>query len=223
MLNKALGYGALGATIGAATIGSGLGAGYIASQTGSQNAGGAMVAGGALGLGASIGTTALAFNLPKVASWAGKTSLGVGTNIYNWAKSDITVEALKNYGANKLNIAKSLGKSALKTGVNLGSVGALTALKAGAKYGNIATGMFSADPTGKKLFKANVFGKTAILGGGAVVAGASAVNTFNQLKRGQSDGEVLRATPQPPVSSSQMRDAGATGDLAFAMRKLRHG
>jgi hypothetical protein len=61
----------------------------------------------------------------------------------------------------------------------------------------------------------------ATLWGGAIGAGVtSAFQEFNESRMGSSDGQVSRATPRTP---SYDLNAGATGDLVFALNANRRG
>lgn len=63
-------------------------------------------------------------------------------------------------------------------------------------------------------------GHTVMWGSTIAAAGASVFNAVNKVKMGQSDGQITRATPRP---MSFENNAGATGDLVFAMNANRRG
>lgn len=63
-------------------------------------------------------------------------------------------------------------------------------------------------------------GHTLLWGSTIATAGATVFNAMNQAKMGQSDGQITRATPRP---MSFQNNAGATGDLVFAMNANRRG
>lgn len=214
-----------GASVGAATVGMGAASGaYIAAQSDANSATGATV-GGAIGLGASVGTIALGANLDKIGKWAGTKALNTGKGLWEYAKSPEAKVMASNVGQKALAIGKTAGAVGLKAGIDTGAVGATMALKAGAKYGNIVSGMFKMNPmkeTKGGLLKMTKRG-VAMAGVGALAVGSvDAFKNFEAMRAGASDGQVLTATPTMARSSS-MRNAGATGDLAFAMRAQRHG
>lgn len=223
MLGKAL----VGTGVAATSIGAGMALGAYAGQT-NQDASKGMAIGAGLGLGAGIGAVAIGSNADKIASSVGKGILSTGQKIVDTAKNPAVHEAVKT------GVAKA-GQTAIQTGAVAGkvagvaaNVGAVTAIKAGAKYGNIAASMFKVNPNFKTpgsnggLLKLTKGGVAMIGAGTAISAGVNAFKAFNDAKAGTSDGQVLTATPQA-VRSSNMRNAGATGDLAFAMYAQRRG
>lgn len=68
--------------------------------------------------------------------------------------------------------------------------------------------------------KLNVLGKTALIGSALFGGSRQALHDFNTNRMGQRDGQMTRATPQTP---SYANNAGATGDLVFAMNRNRRG
>lgn len=63
-------------------------------------------------------------------------------------------------------------------------------------------------------------GHTLLWGSTVATAGASIFNAINKSHMGESDGQITRATPRP---MSFQNNAGATGDLVFAMNANRRG
>lgn len=223
MLGKAL----LGTGVGAVAVGMGAAAGAYSAQTEGNAMQGAIVGGG-VGLGLGVGAVAVGANAGNIASGLGKGAMSLGKKAYTFATS----EAGKKVAMGALNGVKTVGAGTAAVGI--GAVKAVTpvattmALKAGAKYGNIAASMFEINPaflakeSGRML---NLTKRGAALIGvgtvGSMVAGG--VKAFNTAKAGASDGQITTATPNGAAYSMQMRDAGATGDLAFAMRAQRNG
>lgn len=223
MIGKAL----IGAGIGTLTAGMGAAAGAYAGQT-EGDAKSSATFGATVGLGVGVGAVAIGANASTIATGIGEKAIALGTKAYEFAESG----GLKKAGVATFNGAKNVGAGALYGGAK--TVGAATpvaatmALKAGAKYGNIAASMFRVNPdflakeSGRML---NFTKRGAAMFGAATVAGLgiSGVKAFNDSKIGVSDGQVTRATPNGAAYSSNMRNAGATGDLAFAMRAQRNG
>lgn len=223
MLGKAL----IGLGVGATSVGMGAAAGAYQGQTEGNAATGATI-GGVVGLGLGVGAIATGLNADKIVAGVGSAVVGAGTKAYEFAASgalkEMAIGSAKAIGTG----AKAVGGVAASTVGVAAPIAGVAALKAGAKYGNIATGMFKVNPdflskdSGRML---NLSKRgTAMVGVGAIgsmVAGG--VKAFNDSKAGVSDGQVTRATPNASAYSSQMRNAGATGDLAFAMRAQRHG
>ena len=231
MLGKAL----IGLGVGTATLGLGAAAGAYAGQTENNAMTGATV-GAATGLGLGVGAIAIGANADKIAGGIGKgvLTLGkkgmkLGKKAWGFASSETTQNAL-------IDGAKSVGQGAVRAGKvgahgvgAAANIGAISAVKAGAKYGNIAASMFKINPDFKNLdggkgnmFKLTKRGATMVGIGTAVSAGVSAFKAFDGARAGVSDGQVMTATPVA-ARSSGMRNAGATGDLAFAMSAQRHG
>lgn len=75
-------------------------------------------------------------------------------------------------------------------------------------------------PNAKSGFKLTGLGATVIAGGAIVGAVKRGVDTSNTIRQGQRDGMVHTATPRTP---SYANNAGATGDLAFALHANRRG
>lgn len=223
MIGKAL----MGTGVTALTVGMGAAAGAYQGQTEGNAATGATV-GGIAGLGLGVGTVAVGLNSQKIAGGIGDAAIKVGAKAYSFVESG----GLKDVGVAAINGAKTVGASTLYGGYKAVEaatpVASTMALKAGAKYGNIATSMFRVNPdfltkeSGRML---NFTKRGAAMFGVATVAGmgVSGVKAFNQSKVGVSDGQVTSATPNGAAYSSNMRNAGATGDLAFAMRAQRNG
>ena len=224
MIGKAL---LTGAGVGGLTIGGTMAGAYYGAQT-TDNPAPTAIAGGAIGAGIGIGATAIAYNADKITGAVGAGALGIGKKAYDFAAAG----GLQNIGIGALEGAKTLGSGALygagKTAQAVTPVLASGALKAGAKYGNIASSMFRVNPdfltkdSGRML---NFTKRGLAIGGASVIAGGvmEGFKTFNDAKAGYSDGYVATATPVAPTYNSQVRNAGATGDLAFAMRAQRNG
>lgn len=66
----------------------------------------------------------------------------------------------------------------------------------------------------------------AVLGiGGAIYAARDAVTALETSRMGVNDGQITVATPAPELNRepSYQDNASATGDLVFALNKLRRG
>lgn len=224
MIGKALaitGIGAIGTGVGALT------GTYAAQQSNMNGASGAFM-GGVTGMGVGVGASALVANSAGIASGIGSKVMSLGARAYDFTASG----ELGKAGVAALNSAKNtgltIGGGALKTAGSIAPTASTMALKAGAKYGNIAASMFEINPSflTKESGRMLNFSKTGkvVMGLGTIGAmGISGVKAFNQSKIGVSDGQVTSATPNASAYSSNMRNAGATGDLAFAMRAQRNG
>lgn len=223
MIGKAL----VGLGMGATSVGMGTAFGAYQGQTEGNAAGGAAV-GATVGLGLGVGAVATALNGGKIASGIGSAAVNIGAKAYNFAEAG----GIQKVGSAAFKGAKVAGSTTLKGGYQVAKkvspVASAVALKAGAKYGNIAASMFqiNQDFLTKESGRMLNFSKTGkvVMGVGAVGALAvGGIKAFNQSKIGTSDGQITNATPVAPIYSSQMRNAGATGDLAFAMRAQRNG
>lgn len=211
---KALGAAAAVGTTVAAT-GAGASIGYLGGAAWGGNTPGADVnesaMKGAIG-GAALGATAglIATNPLKTASVVGGVAIG-------------TAELA---GAAAIGTAEVAGAAT----IGLGKVAMGTGIYAAQKYGSIAAGAVkgidklflkddkrSSNLLGRKL---NAAGKGLVVGSALFAGAKEAFNDFNTNRMGQRDGMITRATPRTP---SYANNAGATGDLVFAMNKNRRG
>lgn len=214
MNSKALKVGAaIGST--AAMVGAGAGIGYVGGAAWGGNTPGSDInssaAKGAVA-GASIGAVGsiVANNPLKTASVLGGFALG-------------TAELA---GAATIGFAEVAGAAT----IGFGKVATGTGIYAAQKYGSIGAGMVKGidkfllkdapkdvNLLGKKL---NAAGKGLVVGSALFAGAKEAFNDFNSNRMGQRDGMITRATPRTP---SYANNAGATGDLVFAMNKNRRG
>lgn len=63
-------------------------------------------------------------------------------------------------------------------------------------------------------------GTTLAIGGAAIMGAPRGIKTFVDERQGYSDGQ---ATGHAPTMPAYAQNAGATGDLVFALNDLRHG
>lgn len=206
MIGKAIGLAAapvIGAAVGT-VAGAAWGGNTPGSDIGTTAAAGA-VAGASMG----VAATAIATHPVKTAKAVGTVGMGVG--------------------GVALGLTEAVGAGAIK-GAELTGAAAINSIPMVAhgigKYASAAAGL------GNKLIKPtnnpnNMLGhKMTGLGAGLVVGSAllsgtqEAFNSFNRNRMGQSDGQITRATPRTP---SYAQNAGATGDLVFAMNRNRRG
>jgi len=204
----------------AALTGAGAGIGYVGGAAWGGNTPGSDIqknatvgAIGGAALGATVGIVGgvAAMNPVKTASVVGGAALGVaetaGAGIIGGAEiagagiigfTTKGVAPLAVYGAQKY---ASIGAGAVK-GIDK------LLLKDDLRESNLL---------GKKL---NLAGKGLVYGSALMAGAKEAFNDFNSNRMGQRDGQITRATPRTP---SYANNAGATGDLVFAMNRNRRG
>jgi hypothetical protein len=101
--------------------------------------------------------------------------------------------------------------------------GPWSGLKAGVK-----AGWEAGESIPGKLIKGGVHGaagsiingKTVLWGASAIAGAAGAFNEMNKAHMGQMDGQITRPTPRVPAYDL---NAGASGDLVFALNANRRG
>lgn len=207
MIGKAIAIGAapvIGGVIGAAS-----GAAWGGNTPGmniSESAQAGMVAGAAIG---AVGTVA-AMNPLKTGKMLGKVGLGVAEGV----------------GGLAIGATEAVGGAAIGTAKAATSVGVPVATYAAGKYSSIGAGVLNKtikptrNPNNVLGHKLTGFGAGLVFGSAVVSGATEAFNDFNRNRMGQSDGQITRATPRTP---SYANNAGATGDLVFAMNKNRRG
>lgn len=221
--------GAIGGTIGS-TVGGYAGA-ALSAQTGgdpySGMAAGGMI-GGIAGAGVGLAGTAIARNAGSIIGTAGSKLEDIGFGVANAI-----------YDGTALNIAKGVGKAALGgakavggLGFNTAAVGvgvASRAVNTAGFVGSLLTTDYKDSFIRRKLSGAsspekvnNILGKRFNFAGkvavGAFAVGSGMVEGFKaheKYRMGSNDGQVRKATPV--YGSSSMDNAGATGDLVFAL------
>lgn len=200
----------------------GLGAGGLAGASLGGNTAGANSKEGAV-VGAGIGLAA-----------GGTVSAMAGAIAYAPAKT-----AKAAYGAAKgLGKASILGAEAVGGAAWKGAEAAYDAAKAMGGAGNIlggaAIGKYGSTMAGigrklvtEDLRESNILKHKATKLGAGLIIGASVVggvrgafDELNTKRMGQMDSRTQRATPQVPMYD---QNAGATGDLVFAMNANRRG
>ena len=204
MIGKAIITGTSG--IGAAALGSVAGATTAANMPGMNISQGAAI-GGAMGLGVGITGGVIATNPVGTAKVAGAVMEKAG-GVYLWG-------------------AEKIGGAGLWTAGKIGGMAEAVAPVAAARVMNRGFGLASKLVKPVEDGKFNLLGHKASALGVAAYAGASVVNgvrgawdDFNRNRMGTHDGQVRRATPRTPSYSN---NAGATGDLVFAMNANRRG
>ena len=200
----------------------GVGAGGLAGTSLGGNTAGANSKEGAM-IGAGIGLAA-----------GGAASAVAGSIVYAPAKTaSVAVGAAKGIGKASIARAEAIGGAVWsgartaykKTGAIAGAGNALGGAAIG-KYGSTIAGI------GRKLVTedlrdSNVLKHKATKLGAGLIVGASVIggmrgafDELNTKRMGQMDTRVQRATPQIPAYD---QNAGATGDLVFAMNANRRG
>lgn len=169
--------------------------------------------------GATIGGAAV-LTAPVLLGMGAKSTLNIGTAL----------------GDGMLNVGKSLvnnfskeavGAKALSTGASIGGFGfkALGAVSASPLLNGVFNPMNmvkrTADVTkGIGGVQLSALGKTVVGIGTLADTIHSTWNAEKKVRMGQIDPNITRATPNIP---SYMDNAGATGDLVFAMNRNRRG
>lgn len=224
------GYGAIGGAVSGAAIGAAggalMGANPVTTAIGGAAIGGvalaaAPVAAGlaARGAGAALAATPKAFAAVGDGMIKGTALLGKAANsLLKSASIGLsygTAEAFK-YG----RLAGGLGG-----GLNAAAHTVLNPVSRGiGAIGTIAKAMVKKVPdngTGAfiKNYKFSGFGLSVMAAGSLLSGTKKAFNTFMEDKMGQRDGYISTSTPQIRL----MDDAGATGDLVFALNNNRRG
>lgn len=165
------------------------------------------------------------------------TSLKVGANTL-----ETTANTVDHFRRNK-DTYKKIGKSMLNTADNIAmgtareagiwaqaGVNALGGLK---KLGLVEKTTLDKSMIGWKFTKR---GKAAMTAGALLVGSVGATKDYTESRIGRNDGQLYKPTPtisNPYDLSSQMayssigqsyaNNAGATGDLVFALNNLRNG
>lgn len=213
---KAIGIaGAIGTT--AALTGAGIG--YVGGAAWGGNTPGSnipemaragAIGGAAVGAAAGIVGGAIAMNPVKTASAIGGAALGMtelaGAGIIGGAEVA---------GAGIIGAAKIAAPVAMYGAQKYASIGA-GAVKGIDKF-LLKDDLKESNLLGKKL---NLAGKGVVVGSALMSGAMEAFNDFNSNRMGQRDGQITRATPRTP---SYANNAGATGDLVFAMNRNRRG
>lgn len=205
----------LGGTIGLAGAGAAVGGGLSAlyhkdnkaeaAATGAVIGGAAIPAAGmALGGAYAVGRGAFK-SAPSIARGIG----GVGASAGNMLFSGITKPVFSGAGAmstvanNALNPVGRYANAASKL------TSKMTKMDYGPSFGK-----------GRTRVKMSGLGKT-VIGAGALIGAVKGItNTADSIRMGRAEGGVQTATPRPP---SYANNAGATGDLNFALHANRRG
>lgn len=209
--------GAIGTT--AALAGAGAGLGYVGGAAWGGNTPGAnmnevgkagMIGGAALGATVGAVGSAIAANPLKTAEAVGGAAL-VGAEAAGAAA----------IGAAEVAGAFTIGASKMAAGVGMYGMQKYASIGAGATKA-IDKLFLKDDPRNSNLLgrKLNMAGKGVVVGSALFAGAKEAFNDFNSNRMGQRDGQITRATPRTP---SYENNAGATGDLVFAMNRNRRG
>lgn len=179
-------------------------------------------------------------------------ALNVGINIglagVNFLAKDSTRQAIKTGVKGAYNTSKKIGKSGLNGLAEEAKVGIRSVnLLKGQLVGDapITTSLFGPDHKITKIAKKlapfersedSLFlgakakkGTALLFVAGSVVAGTpKAGREFINMHKGQHDGQLYKNAPintysqGPTMGNSYARNAGATGDLVFALHNQRH-
>lgn len=167
------------------------------------------ITGTALGLGAGV----MATNPLQTASVLTKAGLGIGNAAFSVGMG-IGKGATMGAGVLGYGTAKYLGPLVANAGQR--EIAKLNAI------GNLGSKLIERAP-----FEKSLVGAKATWAGKGLFAAASfaggvheAFDDFNRKHTGYNDGTLVRATPQMP---SYANNAGATGDLVFALNRNRRG
>ena len=203
--------GLIGSSIGA-TIG-----GALTAQSESNPVAGSVIggiAGGAIGA-----ASAHAIHHPVgTLEIIGAPAYALGSGIVKSFTSGKATNFLENVGMGSVKF----GEAALK-GVELGTeMGIGVLAKTGVRATHMASHFLKADPNEMIGYKFNTAGKMLATAGALTKGIVGGFSTFNKLHQGTIEPGIVRATPQP-VYSSMMDNAGATGDLVFALHNNRRG
>lgn len=154
-----------------------------------------------------------------------KTLSAIGTPTYNLGSGIVNFAT----GGTAKGLLKGLGAGATVAGIKIaegaGTVGEIAlgaAAKTGIRMAGMASSFVKEDANAMLGYKLNAGGKALAVGGAAVKGVADAFTTLNKLHQGAIEPGLVRATPQPTYSS-MMNNAGATGDLVFALHHNRRG
>ena len=200
----------------------GVGAGGLAGASLGGNTAGANSKEG-VAIGAGIGLAA-----------GGAVSAVAGSMVYAPAKTaSVIVGAAKGVGKASIIGAEAIGgaawsgaKTAYRSAGPIAGAGNVLGGAAVGKYGSTMAGI------GKKLVtedlrESNILKHKATKLGAGLIVGASVIggmrgafDELNAKRMGQMDTKTQRATPQVPAYD---QNAGATGDLVFAMNANRRG
>jgi hypothetical protein len=183
---------------------------------GAMAPGGTMMAAGAA-VGAGIGLTA-----PLAVGAAGYGMERLGRGVVNAFKSTAldapggAAEAGSAFAAGVGKIAGGIGKGALAA-VNSGAAAQQVGL-----LRNLGNHIVNFKETAEGIEDVTLghVGHAMMNVSMGVEAAKKAFNTYNTIHMGQMDGQVRRATPMVPAYAD---NAGATGDLVFALNRNRRG
>lgn len=205
-----------------ASVGAGLGFAATSALTDGDKTKGLAVG---AGIGAGVGLLtpkvlpSAAIGTAKFAKWAGPP---VGKFLGKVGLGAMQVTGSAVLGA---------GKTALKSNGPFKS-GVLPFMSSLVKFDEDAFSL--GKRSGSKGVSLTGLGKTTLIGSSLMAGAASAFNEFNKIKMGQMDSMISAPAPQIPMydqqysggssrNSSYVNNAGATGDLVFALNKNRRG
>jgi hypothetical protein len=215
----AMGGAAIGAALGsqmegdmigpAAAVGAGIGAlalpaAGLAVRGGTELGKGLFKAGAAIAPripGAAMSTGGFALSVMKNAPMIGRVG---GAGLLGFTSMMVDWDATKN-------VDSFLGSVKLS--------GPLTGFKEGFKAGKTLPGKL-ARSVGEGLPRTIINGKTILWGSSVVAGAASAFSEMNKAHMGQLDNQITSSTVRTP---SYANNAGASGDLVFALNANRRG
>jgi hypothetical protein len=217
----------IGQAAGGDFSGFGRGASHLGSVGGLLTAGGAIgagaLAGGIIGAngevestmqGVAIGAAAGALALPAI-GLAAKGAYSLGSS---------AVKGIVNKAVNPISTAGASSAASMM------GTAAMTAAVPAARMAKGIIGMgsklvnFNAEADMFSKVKFTGLGKSLIAGSALIKGAAGGFNELNKSHMGTMDGQITRATPRmQPSQPAYAQNAGATGDLVFAMNKNRRG
>lgn len=170
------------------------------------------------------GVGAVAMKAPNIGFEVGKGMIGgvggmnpqVGGNLFQRAGRSLG-SPVKRYAQSVAGLGSSLVRFDAEAS-NLSKVkftGPVSGAKAGWAEGKSLAGKLAKGGAG-----ALVNGHSMLWGAGIATAAAGTFQAFNKIHMGQMDGQVTRVTPRTPA---YFDNAGASGDLVFALNANRRG
>lgn len=152
-----------------------------------------------------------AFATARGASWLGKGALRASNFTGPFAGGNAASRFANTVSSNFMNPVGSIANKFAKA-----SKGLITHTPRAQSW-NAEKGIMESKGGGMKL---STWGKAAVAGVGLYSGVMKAMDTFEQSRMGMMDSFVATNTPQIP---SYKDDAGATGDLVFALNANRRG
>jgi hypothetical protein len=169
----------------------------------------------------AIGTAGLAWGLADKIPGAAIGAAKLGLGMVNGSASSGLMSTLMSPVRRHANALYNFGNSLVRFDKEASNISGVkfTGVFSGAKKG-FMEGESILGKIGKGARGAIVNGAT-VLAAATVIEGATgAFKEINRIHMGTSDGQVTRATPRIPA---YQMNAGATGDLVFALNRNKRG